>query len=65
MSNLIKHSRGLLGLGVFVVVLWAFVVVSYARQVKQDGANAGLLRPLQTSQSCSSSGNSSSGGGEP
>ena len=60
MSNLIKHSRGLLGLGVFVVVLWAFVVVSYARQVKQDGANAGLLRPL-TTQSCSSSGNSSSG----
>jgi|GEM_PF-3423564 len=64
MSTLIKHSRGLLGLGVFVVVLWAFVVVSYARQVKQDGANAGLLRPL-TGESCSSGTSSGSSGGEP
>jgi len=45
-------------------VLWAFVVVSYARQVKQDGANAGLLRPL-TTQSCSSGTSSGSSGGEP
>ncbi len=64
MSKLIKHSRGFFGLGLFVVVLWVFVVVGYARQVKQDGTQIASLRPL-TSESCSSGDSSGSSSGEP
>ena len=63
MSRLIKNSRGYLGLGIFLVGLWAIVVVSYARQVKQSDSQAGVLRPL-AQESCSSS-SGSSGNPEP
>ncbi len=60
MSRLIKNSRGYLGLGIFLVGLWAIVVVSYARQVKQSDSQTGVLRPL-AQESCSSSSSGSSG----
>ena len=58
MSSIVKNTKGLLGVTVFVLGLWAFVVVTYAAQVKQDSGHIGRLMPM-TQTSCSSSSSSS------
>lgn len=59
MSSIVKNTKGLLGVTVFVLGLWACVVVTYAAQVKQDSGHIGRLMPM-TQTSCSSSSSSSS-----
>jgi len=65
MSSIVKNTKGLLGVTVFVLGLWAFVVVTYAAQVKQDSGQMRRLLPMtQTSCSSSSSSSTSTSGGE-
>lgn len=58
MSSIVKNTKGLLGLIVFLLGLWAFVVVTYATQVKEDSSHIRRLLPM-TNGSCSSSSSSS------
>jgi hypothetical protein len=52
-----KNKKGLIGIGAFVICLWAVVVCSYAAQVKKSGFSR-ILHPMDNA-SCSSSGSSS------
>jgi len=55
-----KNMKGMVGLAVFVICLWAVVVTTYGAQVRDHalGKEADAF-PMQTPTSCSSSSSSS------
>jgi len=55
-----KNMKGMVGLAVFVMCLWAVVVTTYASQASNNGLGKDAdAFPMQTPTSCSSSSSSS------